>query len=332
MINDAPSRTEHLETRRPVGGTIALLNMFAAASVDRPSRKAVSPRPSATADKTAGTEKTAQINPLWHRLATYTEAEYQGGPQGGQTGQAAATAGPPPVLDSLTVAVPGPVTAEATLAIRPHMHLGVKTFGPSGVVFTGRTIGGPTAGGELFFSQVIRDSVRQIRIGRGLSTDTVKDELDGGQIYKGTTAAASSGNNVISETDTPGATQSASATDSRFTFHFNDKFETFLMWRADATSPASSWLTYGSVDWSWDATATGVTSDSKNIWLAPTEPFHVCGKALLSGGSLSIKNHKPTPATHLGLPVHLSGTSAPTPATVAFPSDSAKDTLEQNCP
>jgi hypothetical protein len=138
------------------------------------------------------------------------------------------------------------------------------------------------------------------------------------------------GRNIFKETDTPGETTGAQATDTRFTIHIRDEFETFLMWRADAAAPVSDWLTYGSGSWLWDATATGVTSGSTTMWLAPTEAFSVCSKALQGSTGLKIPNGAPHAATHLSLPIHTK--SAASTPTRAFPSASAKDQLEQNCP
>ena len=243
----------------------------------------------------------------------------------------------PPVLKEIKVDVPGPVTAEATTAITPHMHLGVKMMGPSGVNFSGEVTGGANADGEIFFSQVIRNSERRFRMAKGGSTDSFSDELDGGTTYKSTTAAVKPGTTTVRETDTPGGADSR-LTDpnnpGRASIRIKDEFELFLMWRADPTDPPAKWLTYGSVNWSWDAGATGLTTQppTQLPWILPREPFAPC-QALTKGNSLSIPNGKASAATHLGLPIHQSGKVAASAFSNVFADTDAKDpAMEKGCP
>jgi len=245
----------------------------------------------------------------------------------------------PPLLKQIKVDVPGPVTAEATNAITPHMHLGVKMTGPSGVNFKGEVTGGANADGEIFFSQVIRNSERRFRMATGGETQTLADKLDGGLSYKSTAVpVAKSGITTINETDTPGQGDSRLADPSnpgRASMRINDQFELFLMWRADAADPPANWLTYGSVNWSWDAGATGLTvaPPTKLPWIGPREPFTPC-KSILAGGALSLVNGKATAATHLGLPVNQSGRVAvPALTPGVFTDTDAKDpVMEKGCP
>ena len=66
----------------------------------------------------------------------------------------------------------------------------------------------------------------------------------------------------ITITTEPRDTRGKNVKQSRVSFHINDEFETFLMWRPDASAPTSQWLSYASVSWSWDARATGVPPSS----------------------------------------------------------------------
>jgi hypothetical protein len=170
----------------------------------------------------------------------------------------------PPRMRELSVTVPGPVTAEATLAITPHVHLGVK-LGTSGVNFAAKAIGGPGAGGEIFYSQVIRKSDRTFRAGKGSETESLTDRLDGGPQYNTSALAVTRGDNDITETDTPGMsdTRGEQVRGSRVSFHVRDEFDMFLMWRPDASAPTNQWLSYASVNWSGDAGATGVTNETQ---------------------------------------------------------------------
>lgn len=244
----------------------------------------------------------------------------------------------PPLLKQLTVNVPGPVKAEATTAITPHMHLGVKFTGPSGVGFKGEVIGGANADGEIFFSQVVRNSERRFRMAKDGETQTVKDELDGGTMYKSTAQPVAPGTTIVTDTDTPGQSDQRLANPNnpgRATIRINDQFELFLMWRPNSSSPVSDWLTYGSVNWSWDAAATGLTAQppTKLPWLAPREPFNPC-KSIFGGGSLSIVNRKASPASHLGLTVHQSGRVpvSPLPTNVFADTDATDPVMEKGCP
>jgi hypothetical protein len=245
----------------------------------------------------------------------------------------------PPLLKQLKVDVPGPVTAEATNAITPHMHLGVKMTGPSGVNFKGEVTGGANADGEIFFSQVIRNSERRFRMATGGETQPLADKLDGGLSYKSTAVpVATSAITTINETDTPGQGDSRLADPSnpgRASMRVNDQFELFLMWRKDAAEPAANWLTYGSVNWSWDAGATGLTAapPTKLPWIGPREPFTPC-KSILAGGALSLVNGTARAATHLGLPINQSGRVAvPALTPGVFADTDAKDpVIEKGCP
>jgi hypothetical protein len=243
----------------------------------------------------------------------------------------------PPLLKQIKVDVPGPVTAEATTAITPHMHLGVKMTGPSGVNFTGEVTGGANADGEIFFSQVIRNSERRARLATGGSTENFSDRLDGGTTYKSTTAAVAPGVTTIRETDTPGGSDSRLTdprTPGRASMRIKDEFELFLMWRQDPTDPPAKWLTYGSVNWSWDAAATGLTTQppSQLPWILPREAFTPC-KSLLQGGSLALVNGKASAPSHLGLPVNQSGRTAVATFTPMFADSDAKDpAMEKGCP
>lgn len=255
-------------------------------------------------------------------------SSFQGGIPGLPPCQPIFASGTPPLLDFIKVTIPNPPTAQATSAIPPEMFLGTPTF--SGAHYHGRVTGGPSSGGEIFFSQVIRSSLRETRIGMGLATDSISNELDGGSMYKSTTMSIGSGRNDVTETDTPGERFSSKAQDSRFTLHIKDEFELFLMWRSDPSAPTSKWLTYGSVNWSWEGTASGVTDSSAIMWLTPTEPFQLCTSLTLDG-SVAIKNGTAKPATHLGLAVHLKGTGTPAAPVAAFPSKTDKDRLEKDC-
>ncbi len=244
----------------------------------------------------------------------------------------------PPLLKQLTVNVPGPVTAEATNAITPHMHLGVK-MGTSGVSFSGEVTGGANADGELFFSQVIRNSERSFRMAKDGDTQTLANQLDGGLTYKSTTKPVQPGATIINETDTPGQADSRLANANnpgRASIHINDQFDLYLMWRKDSAAPSSDWLTYGSVGWSWDARATGLTAPPPTLlpWVGPREKFDACSKAILGGGGLTLANGTAKPATHLGLPVHQSGRTSVSPLTAnVYPDTDAKDpVMEAGCP
>jgi peptidoglycan hydrolase-like protein with peptidoglycan-binding domain len=239
----------------------------------------------------------------------------------------------PPKLKEMSVTVPGPVTAEATLAITPHVHLGVK-FGTSGVNFAAKAIGGPGAGGEIFYSQVIRKSDRTFRAGKGSETESFTDRLDGGAQYKTTALAVARGDNDIAETDTPGMsdTRGKQVQDSRVSFHIHDEFDMFLMWRPDASAPTSQWLSYASVNWSWDARATGVTNETQLPWVGPNEAFHVCGSTTSESSSTFVKPIAPSPASHLSLPVNQPGRVAVKPLPSNLPDAKAKDSnIEKGC-
>jgi peptidoglycan hydrolase-like protein with peptidoglycan-binding domain len=246
-------------------------------------------------------------------------------------------AGLPPLLKDISVDIPGPITAKASVTVIPHMHLGVKILGPTGENFTGNVTGGFGIGGEIFFSQVIRKSTRRYRMATDGSTDTLSDLLDGDRMYKTTTAAVGPGTTTINETDTPGSSNSLlddASKPGRASIHIKDEFELFLMWRSDPADPPSKWLSYGSVNWSWDASATGVTATppTKLPWVGPEEEFAPCKGAITSGGSLSIANRKPQPATHLNLPINQSGRVTPTPLTPTFPDAKALDPdMEKGC-
>ncbi len=235
----------------------------------------------------------------------------------------------PPILKGISVDVVGPVKAEASSAITPHLHLGDKGV-TSGVNFGGAVTGGNNIGGEIFFSQVIRNSERRLRMGKMGSTETIKDLLDGGQMYKTTTMAVIPGGVTgMTETDTPGQGDSRLSDANnlgRASIRIKDEFELFLMWRASPSDPASAWLSYGSVPWLWDAAATGLTAagPTQTPWIAPREAFDKT-RGITLGGSLNLVNRKPTAAPHLSLPVNQSG-NVPVPSlTEIFPDAEAKD-------
>lgn len=190
----------------------------------------------------------------------------------------------PPKFKELMVDVVGPVTAEARPGVNPHLHLGMtkrhdpQNVGAPGAKFTGAVQdGGPGTGGEIFFSQVIRDSKRRIRVGTDLHQETVKDRMDGGKQFGASRMPVGPGKNTpLSDGDPPGSGHNSQRPKSRYTIHIAEEFELFLMWRAETKAPVDEWLSYGSVTWSWEGVATGISTDSSLTWLAPIEPFAVC--------------------------------------------------------
>ncbi len=226
----------------------------------------------------------------------------------------------PPPFKELIINVVGPATAEATMRINPHLHLGVtqrqdpKGVGAPGAHFAGSVqAGGPGTGGEIFFSQVIRNSHRQARVGTELHEEKVTDHLDGDLQFGTSRVPVGPGDNPpVTAGDPPGSGHNRERPKSRYTIKISDEFELFLMWRPDSTSPSSDWRVYGSAKWSWEATATGVSTDSLLTWLSPIEEFKVCDAsrsfATRSAVAKGASGAPQTP-THLGLPINAPGNS-----------------------
>ena len=232
-------------------------------------------------------------------------------------GPGSATQRPPP-LKQMILNVRSEVIGEATASMKPHLHLGVpvrldpKGVGTQGIHFHGEVAdGGPGTGGEIFFSQVVRDSNRRIRVGTDLSEEKVKDQLDNDAQFGTARMPVGPGRNPpVTSGDTPGSSISSKREKARFTFNFHDQFELFLMWRPKQDSPTSEWLSYGSLEWEWEGVATGVSADSPLNWAAPIEPFEVCDASRRTASRLApAKNTSgmPVKPAHLGLPVNAVG-------------------------
>jgi hypothetical protein len=221
----------------------------------------------------------------------------------------------PPLFKELIVNIMGPVNAEARPGVDPHLHLGMtkrhdpKNVGKHGAEFTGAVQdGGPGTGGQIFFSQVIRDSKRRIRVGTDLHQESIKDHTDGGKQFGSSQMPVGPGKNIpLVDGDPPGHGHNAQRPKSRYTIAIKESYELFLMWRTHKDAPLSDWLTYGSVAWEWEGVATGISTDSLLTWLAPIEPFAVCIASRRFGSHDAPKKGEsgaPTKANHLDLPDH----------------------------
>lgn len=227
----------------------------------------------------------------------------------------------PPPFKELIVTVTGPVKAEATMRVNPHLHLGVtqrhdpKGVGAPGAHFAGSVqAGGPGTGGEIFFSQVIRNSQRRIRVGTELHEEKVTDHLDGDLQFGTARMPVGPGDNPpVTAGDPPGSGHNRERPKSRYTIKISDDFELFLMWRPSSTSPSSDWRVYGSAKWAWEGTATGISTDSPLTWLSPIEEFKVCDASRNFATRTTVAkgaSGAPQTPSHLGLPVNTPGNVA----------------------